>query len=88
MKKLIFHASCTAVKTTRSYLRFLFDDLLLEKFSWKGTIEKESFQNLKNINDFICSTVRKHFKDYTDYIHAQELQVHLKQAKFRNKRKM
>lgn len=88
MKNLIFHSGPDALKTCKNYARYLFDDKLLELFSWKGTLTKDAFMNLKNINSFICEAVRKVYKNYTNHMHAQEYQVYLKQSKFRNKRKL
>lgn len=87
MKVLKNQTGPDAIKTTRNYARYFFTDNLLQSFSWKGTVNKLCFENLKNVNTVIRTTVRRHHNSYTDHMHAQEYMVFLKQAKFRCKRK-
>ncbi len=54
-------------------MKYLFTDQLLERYTWNGTEEKNSFKKLKALNSLILSSVRQRCPktkrdEYKDYM--------------------
>lgn len=70
--------------TARKILRYLFNDEVLKRYTWKATVaDKNIFNNFKEINNTILSAVRKTFPAYTEHTHGKFMQEDIKFAKFR-----
>lgn len=46
-------------------MKYLITDLVLDRYTWRGTGEKKSFEKLTFLNDLLYKSVCSQFKKYT-----------------------
>lgn len=64
----------------RSVMKKLITDPVLDRYTWKGTIDKKCFENLTNINDVVYDAVSGVFKKYTLYKYGKYMVEFLKHS--------
>lgn len=73
-------------KAIRLKMKYLFTDPVLERYTWRGTVKKDSFKSLKSLNNLLYTSVRGQFEDYKRFQYNSYMVEWLKHAKTRQRK--
>lgn len=69
-------------------MKAIITDEVLQRFTWKGTSQKSSFIQFKEINELLISSIRSDENSYTEFDHNVSMKEYCKHASTRLKSKM
>lgn len=73
-------------KALRLKMKYLFTDVVLERYTWLGTDKKRPFKSLKSLNNLLYMSVRQQFKNYNRFEYKSYMVQWLKHSKSRQRK--